>query len=214
MLRSFFIILFVFTALKLSAQNLYLAGGLGKSKISFKTIDGKNITTEKSIIDFNLLFEINSNKRVSIKTGLFIHPIEIEYGRWVTFGFGQQYNSISYNACFIDFPLLITYNILKKNRSPIIQLSAGPYLSHGLSGEVITVFAKAEQETGFPEDFRRNDLGLMFSAGINIRKWQLNSYYKKEFSNILKANDQLIESAYNSVLGFNLIRVINFSKIE
>jgi len=211
MLRSFFIILFVFTGIILSAQNLYLAGGLGKSKISFKTIDGKNITTEKSIIDFNLLFELNSNKRVSIKTGLFIHPIEIEYGRWVTFGVGQQYNSISYSACFIDFPLLITYNLFNKNRKSIIQLSAGPYLSHGVGGEVITVFAKAEQETGFPEDFRRNDLGLMVSVGINIRKWQLNSYYKKELSNILKANDQLIESAYSSVLGFNLIRVINFS---
>jgi hypothetical protein len=98
------------------------------------------------------------------------------------------------------------------NEYKALEFSIGPYLSRGLEGETISVVGKAVGEEGFPSDLRKKNTGLMFSLGLNIKKYQIRAHCSLGLGSLMNDGTYLIKNAHSSTFGICLVRIFDLSK--
>jgi hypothetical protein len=181
---------------------------------------GKFKKTSIDLNPINLLFEIKLGKHFALKTGTSLLRKSGGYNYTHTEGFwenGKRYTiidknwPIEFSYFSIDFPILFTYNFIDPDIKYRLNLNFGPYLGYFFPSTFYIDMLRLD-----PGDFYRLDYGSYTSAGIGLKKWQLNFFYSKGLRNISNSTGikhHLIR-AKNNVTGINLIRVIDFSKKE
>jgi hypothetical protein len=192
----------------MNAQNLYLCFGVNKSRTSL-IYNGTNIDKRVSCPDLNILIESNNKRLLSIKTGFFLcRYMEWDYADYS----GQLVYEKKYQANFVEIPLMITLNLPLRSNNLSYFISAGPCWSHGIGGEEYTLLAKATSEEGLPDEIRSQNLGVLLCAGFNLRRLHLSMYYRT-FNDMQKSiSTSDIKNLDNTVIGFNIGLVINFSQ--
>lgn len=208
MMNYIFIIIFTFSCFLLNAQSIYLCFGVNKATTSV-IYRGNNIDNKNSCPDINFIVESNNNRLVSVKTGFFLcRSLDVNY----TDNSLQPIYVVDYKANFIEVPLLLTLNLPRNSNYLKFFLSAGPSWSHGIGGEKYTQFGNTTIVDGYPKEINSQNLGILLSSGINFRKLQLSIYYRS-FNNMQKTNSiNDIKKLNNSLLGFNIAFIINFSQ--
>ena len=163
----------------------------------------------------NILFEINLHKHLSLKSGINIHSnkgawTEIFYDRSVHGNWSWREHSFtdSFSITEIDFPILISYNIMKgDHKFGVKNLNIGPYFGYIYKGtDNFTLI--------FPAYLQRLNFGCNISAGFGTDNWQLSIYLLKGIRNMHKQNVYYpnLRRVIPNVLGINLTRVIHFSE--
>ena len=215
-MKYILIIFLILSSFPLNAQKVYLGIGANSTKTSFNNPEFNNLyfnKTNKLVLDLNFLIEFDHEKLLSVKTGILHHTLGLDYSYVLIFGSARQNITESYLATYLDFPVLLTFNIPNKNRSFWLQLSSGPFFSHGISGSSFTQFGKAESYEGFPDRFNKSNLGLFVSTGLGCKKVQVACYYMKILTEIVtNPSSNGMKNSKSSVFGVNIVWIINISK--
>jgi hypothetical protein len=163
----------------------------------------------------NILFEINLDTHLSLKTGINIHSnkgswTEIFYDRSVHGNWSWRDHSFTdgFSITEFDFPILISYNIMKgDHKFGVKNLNIGPYFGYIFKGtDDLTLI--------FPAYLQRFNFGCNISAGFGTENWQFSIYILKGIRNLYKQNVYYpnLQRVTPNVLGINLTRIIHFSK--
>ena len=184
------LVLFIFTTSEINAEGFFSKGvkfGFNSSKFTGKDIPGKGIAPIPGLtLGYFINYEFSS--RFSLQFELLFTT---KGSRINTVGDIYLHNIFTY----IEIPVLAkwTFTTEKKWR---------PYL---LGGPFLDIKLLAFNEEGFPEDFRKIDLGLILGAGVRSDKISLGMNYNHGFLNFDQSekNINLKNQTISVVVGFS-----------
>ena len=131
----------------LSAQNLYISTGIYFSGMNIE-VENVHIGTANTLDKFNetsyhfdfinMFFEKELNSHLSLKTGFYLNTksgnfIHNELFLAIYGSIKPHRNIFSFST--IDFPLLLTYNLMEKENKFRLNINIGPYFGLGLFGK-------------------------------------------------------------------------------
>ena len=207
----------------LSAQNLYISSGIYFSVMNIE-VENVHIGTASTLDKFNetsynfdfinIFFEKELSNHVSLKTGFYLNTKSGNFIHNEIFMAGLHGSSIikphSNNFSFstIDFPLLLTYNLIEKEDKYRLSINIGPYLGLGICGKEYG----ATTSPFYPPYLSRFDYGFNLSTGFGSKKWQITCYVLHGGKPTSNTSDNHADKVRSSILGLNLTRVIYLSK--
>lgn len=200
-----FVLTFMFIAINgnLSAQKLYVKGGLNFSNMLFKADDETLSDDFKSRTAYHvgLAAEFPISKIYSFETGLLLSA--------KGFKMSEGDFESKMNLTYLDIPLTAkaTFDV----GSVKVFGLFGPYVGIGLSGKSKFTENDGENETiekdvnwgsDDDSDMKRLDFGLTAGAGIEIKAFQIGLNYSLGLANLNPESDDM--TLKNRVLGISV----------
>ena len=187
--RLFFLMsAWVMIGLNVSAQQLYIQGGLNGASLLVKE-DGETISDDfKYRIGFNLglVAEYPVSKSTYFQTGL----IFSQKGYRLNEDFFGEDITAKVVLNYVDIPLTFKFASERSEQSSVYGL-IGPYLSFGLQGKTkVTYDGDSDSEVvewgDDPEkdNFRRFDAGLKLGAGVDAGQFNIQASYSLGLAHI------------------------------
>ncbi|MBE9511528.1 MAG: PorT family protein [Bacteroidetes bacterium] len=184
------LVLCIVSSSEINAEGFFLKGvkfGFNSSKFTGTDIPGKGIASIPGLtLGYFINYEVSN--RFSLQSELLFTT---KGCRINTVGDIYLHNIFTY----IEIPILAKWTfITEKKWRP--YLHGGPFLDFKL-----LVF----NEEGFPEDFRKIDLGLILGAGIRFNKISFGVNYNRGFLNFDQSekNIDLKNQTISVVVGFS-----------
>ena len=184
------LVLFIVSSSEINAEGFILKGvkfGFNSSKFTGKDIPGKGIASIPGLtLGYFVNYEVSS--KFSLQPELLFTT---KGSRINTVGDIYLHNIFTY----IEIPVLAKWTFTTEKKW-------NPYL-HG--GPFLDIKILVFNEEGFPEDFRKIDLGLILGSGISFNKVSLGMNYNHGFLNfdLSEKNIDLKNQTISVVIGFS-----------
>jgi len=184
------LVLFIISSSEINAEGVSSKGvkfGFNSSKFTGKDIPGKGIAPIPGLtLGYFINYEVSN--RFSLQPELLFTT---KGSRINTVGDIYLHNIFTY----IEIPVLAKWTFITEKKW-------NPYL-HG--GPSLDFKLLAFNEEGFPEDFRKIDLGLILGAGIRFNKISLGMNYNHGFLNFDRSDENidLKNQTISVVVGFS-----------
>lgn len=205
----------------LQAQEFSVVGGMNVSNMSTK-VDGSNLASEYGFqprIGGHLggLIDLKFGKVFSIEPGLIFITKGFKFDHTFQLDNGKKYDySYKFRPFYLDIPVIAKVNWNPKERFRVYG-GLGPVFSIGLFGNRKTAFSSneitlAEVEAQYPgriegdgkirfgDEIKRHDVGLMFTAGINVAMVRIGAFYTQGLTNVTYDHS----TARNRVVGVHV----------
>lgn len=207
---GFLFILCLISSLLASAQTrIGLRGGLQLADMRSQPDDRTKLTDETKMLfgyQAGVVFDYSFNKVMFFQPGLLVSS----KGSKIILrdNFLNTTTTSKKNPIYAEIPLMFGVRFGLQNLK--IFGMAGPYLAYGFAGKNYFKFESpipafnVETEGSIKwgnessDDLRPFDLGLGFSAGVELRNMQIGLYYNPSFTNISNNNSIKL---YNTTIG-------------
>jgi hypothetical protein len=209
--NAFLLTLFLLISTFVSAQTrIGIRGGLQLADMRNQPDDRTNLTDETKMLfgyQVGVVLDYSFNKVMFFQPGLLLNSKGSKV--IIRNNLLNTTTTIKNNPMYAELPLLFGVRFGLQNFK--LFGMAGPYLAYGFAGKNYFKFESSvpglstESEGSIKwgnensDDLRPFDLGLSFSAGIELRNTQIGLYYNPGFTNILPEgrNGKL----YNTTIG-------------
>lgn len=213
---SLLILLCLISSLFASAQTrIGFRGGLQLADMRNKPDDRTNLTDETKMLfgyQAGVVLDYSFNKVMFFQPGILYNSKGSKIEETVTILGISSTTIYRLNPQYIEMPLMFGVRFGLQNLK--LFGMAGPYLAYGIGGKsyfknttsgVVTLETEESIKWGEktsltePRDLRPFDLGLSFSAGIELGNTQISLFYSPSFTNISPEGSS--RKLYNTTIG-------------